>query len=269
MTKIDDQKHYFDDVQEVVSDEIRFKLKLGIGSDAFASLKYGKKVQELWDVGGVAATGAGVAASSAVAGTFFATGGWLSAIGLGASAVTPIGWVIAAGVVSGSAYYGVTRVMRRFSAGRVMEIPQFINTPIDILGANLVDLIGPLALRVAHIDGVLDPREMRVIETYFIKEWGISPDYIKPALKLIGENIDEKAIKAVARQIAHFVKTNPDCNFDHITKDVVGFLWEIARADDRLDDREELAIERIETIFQDEGRFSLSSLWPLGKKSTP
>ncbi len=262
MTEIETQQHYFDDVEEVVADELRFKFKLGIGSDAFASLKYGKKAQELWDVGGVAATGAGIAASTTVASTFFASGGWLSAIGLGAAAVTPVGWIIAAGAFSGGAYYGVTRVMRGYSANRVAEIPQFINTPIDVLGANLVDLIAPLALRIALIDGHLDPREIDVIEAYFVKEWGVSPEYIGPALKLIGENADEKAIKSIAKQIAKFVKTNPDCNFQHITKDIIAFLWEIAGADDRVDDREELAIEKIESIFSEEGRLSLGSIWP-------
>ncbi len=203
MSTHEKQVHYFDDVPEVVSDELRFKFKLGIGADAFTSLKYGKKVQELWDVGGVAATGAGLASSSIVAGTFFTgTGGWLASIGLGTvTAVTPVGWVIAAGAVSGVAYFGVTRVLRGYSSSRVAEIPQFINTPIDILGANLVDLVAPLAIRIAKIDGHYDPREAMVIQQYFVREWGINGDYVEAALKVIDENADDGTVKAIARQL--------------------------------------------------------------------
>ena len=101
----------FAGVDQVVAIPERFKLRLGIGEDAYASLRIKKTLQEFWDVGGMAATGAGVAASSTVASTFFAstaTGGIMGWLGLGVAAATPVGWVVAAAVASGGAYWGVT-----------------------------------------------------------------------------------------------------------------------------------------------------------------
>lgn len=256
------QRDRFAQVSSVVRDDIRFKLKLGIGSDAYTSMKYGKKLQELWDVGGVAATGAGVAASSTVAGTFFSTGGWLSAIGLGAAATTPVGWIIAAAATSGAAYYGVTRLFKNYAGERVMTIPTFINTPLDILGANLMDLIAPLAVKVARIDGDYDVRERAVIVNYFVEDWGISSDYAEAALLTIEENTSDQTLNDIVECLADFKVKNPDCNYDYICNGLLTFLQEIAEADHRIDEREEMAIERVEKILHSKGKLSFASLLP-------
>jgi hypothetical protein len=77
MTSLITQIESFDGVEAVVAESMRFKAKLGIGDDAYASIKVGKHFQELWDIGGVAATASGIASSSTVAGMFFSSGGWL------------------------------------------------------------------------------------------------------------------------------------------------------------------------------------------------
>src|SRR6056297_677446 len=122
---------WFHDVDDVVEDELRFKAKLGIGEDAYTSKRVTKSVFEAWDVAGVAATGAQVASSAFVAQKFFAAPGLLAAIGIG-TAATPIGWIIAASVVSGGAWLGITRYLKD-DGGKTTVIPEFINTPLDVL----------------------------------------------------------------------------------------------------------------------------------------
>lgn len=242
----------FDNIERVVADSLRFKQKLAIGGDAYASIRIAKSLQQIWDVSGVAATGAGVAASSTVAGTFFATGGWMSAIGLGAVATTPIGWVIGAAVASGGAYYGVTRLFKGYGASRVESIPKFINTPIDLLGASLMDLLGAFALKIATIDGDVDLRETKLILDYFVKEWGYDASYAETALKVIEENSEKNKIAEMAKTFADFAKSNPDCNFDAIRTELINLLTQIAEADGTLDEREELAIEKIARVLDGE-----------------
>lgn len=95
----------------VVQDPIKFKIKLGIGEEAYATLKLAKTLQTLWDLKAAAGTGAVAASSPIVATTFFGgSGGILSALGVTAAATTPVGWVIAAAVASGGAYYGAMKV---------------------------------------------------------------------------------------------------------------------------------------------------------------
>jgi len=250
----------FEDVEGVVEDDLRFKLRLGIGSDAYTSMKYGKRLQAVWDVGGFAATGAGVAASPAVAGTFFASSGWLSAIGLGAVATTPIGWVLAAAATSGAAYYGVTRLIQNHSDELVQTVPKFINTPLDILAMSLFDLIAPLAVKVAAFDGHFDAAEREAIESHFVEDWGLSKNYVRKALPIIEENISDMSLDAITNSLVDFKSKNPDCNYSHMSNGILKFLRDVVEADHVVDEREELALERIQRILKARGKFSFADL---------
>ncbi len=89
------QKDWFNNVESVVTEPLKFKAKLAIGEDAYTSLKLKNAALEAWDTIGVATTAATVAKSSVIASTFFAPSGFLAWLGIG-TAVTPIGWVILA-----------------------------------------------------------------------------------------------------------------------------------------------------------------------------
>lgn len=234
-------------VELVVVDTNKFKIKLGIGEDAYASLKTVKTLQTIWDVKEAAGAGAVAAASPAVATTFFGGGGGiLSALGFGAAAATPVGWIIAAAVVSGGAYYGAMRVASSYTSSRVETIPKFINTPIDLLGATIFDLMAGLALKVADFAGEVDDEERTAIIDYFFDEWGVSREFSEKAIPLIEQQVTGRTLKDLAKSLADFQIDNPDCNPNSMKQDIRKFLEEIAFADGEFDEREELAIETIE-----------------------
>lgn len=247
------QVHSFDNVNVVLANEERFKIKLGIGSDAFTSLRVGKLVGKLWGMGGAAGTGAGVAASNVVASSFFgASTSFWTTIGFGAASVsTPLPWIVGAAVVSSSAYYGVSRLFRSYAGSRVDEVPKFLNSGLDVLAASTLDLLGSLALKVAAIDGHIDDSERAVIEEHMIEEWGYHPDYTRHALDVLQQNIDKVRLAEVASSLAEFSRQNPDCNYHTIQTELRKILVEIAEADGYLDEREEMAIERIENALRE------------------
>ncbi len=257
---------WFDGVDDVVHDELRFKAKLGIGEEAYTSIRLKKALFEAWDIAGVAATGAQVASSAMVAKKFFAVPSLLSALGIGtATAATPIGWVVAASVVSGGAWFGITRYLKSDS-DRVKVIPAFINTPVDVLGLSLFDLMAPLAMKVAHVDGHIVEKEVAAINHYFVKRWGYSPDFTERGLGFIQQRVDEFHIKTTAATLAAFARDNPDCKAEAMLEDVSVFLREVMEADGRIDEREEMAIERVEKVFVEEMSFSLSrTVAPVGR----
>lgn len=249
----------FKDVERVIADTLRFKARLKIGDDAYRMLKTGKMLGDLWDVGGVAATGAAAAASPVVATTFFAsTGGLLGLLGLG-TAATPIGWVIAAAVASGGAYYGVIRLFRGQQGELVDKIPRFISTPIDLLGTQLFDLMGALALKVALIDGHFDDSERTVIVRHFIDDWGYDAKYVERALDVLEAQAAKTSVKALAQSLAAFQAANPDCNAEAMQTQLISFLRDIEAADGVLDEREALAIDAIEATFREQRRAFLSN----------
>ena len=254
--KNQDQTDWFQDIETIVSQPLNFKAKLAIGEEAYTALKLKNTVVQAWDVAGVATTAAVVAKSSVVASTFFAPTGFLAAIGIG-TAVTPIGWVIAAGVVTGGAWFGITRHLKKASASRVTVIPNFINTPLDVLALGLFDLLVPLALKVAATEGRVDESKRKRVFEYFVKEWGYDPAFVAAGLTYIESTLDELSVAELAQTLADFANENPDCNFRMMSQEILGFLRNIIDVDGKVEARDEQAIAHIESIFSSTNRFSL------------
>lgn len=239
--------HSFNGIERVVSDGNKFKLRLGIGEDAYQTLKMAKGLQAIWDVKGAASAGAVTAASPMVATTFFGGGGGLlSALGFGAAAATPVGWVIAAAVASGGAYYGVMSLAGRYKDSRIDTIPKFINSPIDLLGATLFDMIGGLGLKVAILSNDIDDAEREALIDYFVDVWGLDDAYVRNSIPIIEDQVRERNLKEMVKSLAEFQIDNPDCNPSAMKNDILELLTEIALADGEIDEREELALELIE-----------------------
>ena len=251
-----EQTSWFQDIESIISEPLNFKAKLAIGEDAYTSLKLKNAAFQAWEVAGVATTAAVVAKSSVVASTFFAPTGFLAAIGIG-SAATPVGWVIAAGVVTGGAWVGITRYLKKASANRVTVIPKFINTPLDVLALGLFDLLAPLALKVIVVDGNVDDAKRKLIQDYFVKEWGYDPDFVAEGINYIESRISEFSIKSLAQTLAEFTRDNRDCNFNMISQEILGFLSNIVAADGNVDQRQQKEIGKIAAIFNSAGKYSL------------
>ena len=246
----------FEHIESIVADPIRFKIKLAIGEDAYTSLRLKKSVTEAWDTLGAAGTAIGIAKSSAVATTFFAPTGVLGALGIG-TAVTPIGWVVAAAVITGGAWAGVSRYVGKKSKGKTTVIPEFINTPMDVLGLALFDLMAPLALKVAFVDGKIHETEKAYIKQYFVNEWGYDAHFIDEAILVTKDKLHHFSIKGLASSLAELQKSNPDCNFEEMSAEIIKFLFAIIEVDGRIDEKEELALEKIEAIFAETGKLKL------------
>lgn len=243
----------FSDVKAVIGEPLKFKVKLAIGEDAYGTLRMKNKLADFWEIFGGVGSGAAVAKSAVVATTFFAPHGLLGLIGLG-TAVTPVGWVVAAAVLSGGSVIGVRRFLSDAAKSRVSVIPKFINTPIDVLAVNLFDLIAPLALKIAIVDGVVTDDERKCIKDYFVNEWGYDPLFIDIGCKLIESKLDDISVKDIAEKLAEFSKASPDCNYSEMTRDLIEFLTGVMEADGKIDEREEFAIEKINEIFKEAGR---------------
>jgi len=261
-----EQQDWFEDIETIVSEPLNFKSKLAIGEDAYTSLKLKNAVFEAWEVAGVATTAVVVAKSSAIATTFFAPTGWLAAIGIG-TAATPVGWVIAAGVVTGGAWVGITRYLKKASANRLTVIPKFINTPLDVLALGLFDLLAPLALKLASVEGQVDDAGRKHIRGYFVNEWGYDPEFVGEGIKYTESNLGSFSIKALSQALARFASENPDCNFKVMSAEILGFLRNMAVTDGSIDKRMEMEIERIEAIFKSGNKFSLKKNLQIGWSS--
>jgi len=240
---------WFDNIDTIVTEPLNFKAKLAIGEEAYAALKLKNAAIQVWDVAGVATTAAVVAKSSAVASTFFAPTGFLALLGIGA-AVTPVGWVIAASVITGGTWMGISRYLKKSSDSRVTIIPKFINTPLDVLALSLFDLLAPLALKIATTEPTVDQTKQEIIHQYFVKEWGYNPEFTREGLKYTASKLNEISIDELAQTLAEFADKNTDCNFKMMSQEILGFLRNIISADQQTNTPEAIAVEKIEAIFK-------------------
>ena len=262
---ISQNDNWFSTIDVIIDDPLRFKKKLDIGEDAYATLRAIKYASEAFGFLGAVRGGAAIAQSTKVASILFAgsgSSGILSFFGVGA-AVTPIGWVVAAGVLTGGAWLGITRYLKSSQNKRVTVIPEFINTPLDVLALGLFDLLAPLALKVAVVDGEIHALEEKCITEYFIQEWGYDPQFVKEGIAFTKMSLDDFSIKKLALTLAEFKRSNADCNYKTMSKEIVIFLSEIMAADGKLDEREEVAIEKVSAIFRAGNKFSITRITKL------
>lgn len=246
----------FSEVQTVVRDPLRFKYKLDIGEDAYQSLRLKKYLLEAIDAGNGAVVGFGAAKTSLVASTFFAPSGFLGAIGVG-TAATPVGWAVAAGVVGAGLSFAIGKHLVRGSSSQVRSIPDCISTPMDVLAVGLFDLIGMLGVKLALVDGNFDPREKERLKTYFVDEWGYDESFVEVGLEQLEIEADAQSIREVAEHLANFKKQNRDCNYSTMAKEILLFLKDLSQVDGRVDEREELAIEKVEEIFSEGNKLNV------------
>jgi len=253
------------EASRVVADELRFKAKLAIGEQADASLRAVNRAREIWDVLGAAGTGAAVAKSSLVASTFFAPGGLLGAVGLG-TAATPIGWVAFAALASGGACYGLYRLLGNRRGERVIEIPRYLNTPLDQLGLAIFDLIAPLAVRMAAVDGQIERAELDHLQQHLVREWGLDEAFVNQALvRIIGE-ASAGDLARMARERSAFLHANPDCNHAAIAADVLQSLRQMLEAAGPITPDEAAALDEVAALLAQAPPGELAKAWALARQ---
>lgn len=221
-----------------------FKARLGVGADSSTSFRLIDNLQTIQNAIGGGVAGASIASSGVVATTFFSSGSLLSAIGVGA-AVTPVGWVVAAAIGTAGATYGVTRLLKKASSANGLSVPKFINTPLDLLGASLLDFILPLSIRVAEADGHVSEAELEEIYAHLIENWGYDPEYVSTALKIHINANSSHRLDELARSFNRFTAENPDCNIAAIRNELSKILHDVARADGEVTEIEEMVIDRV------------------------
>lgn len=232
-------------IDSPLSHPLCFKKELHIGAAAYRSLTIKKRVLTLVRPLGAAGVGASVASSSAVATTFFPAG-ILGALGL-ATAATPIGWVIGTAVFSGAAWTLVSRKLDELSTSRVVEIPKFINTPLDLLAVSIFDLICSLAVKLATVDGGFHERERIRIIRYFVDVWGYDERFVKSAIDMASES--DLDLDDIVKNLVEFTRSNPDCHAPAILQNVLAFLHEVAEASDGVRECERRALLKAEKAF--------------------
>lgn len=225
MSLNEDMKNFFDndEIKKIFDNEIKFKMKLNLKDSVYKYLLDAKNLEKF---SASLAAGLAVAASGYLAwlGTLGIGGKLLVLVGLGAN---PIGWWALAGVGGAALMYGGKTLIDKFDKEAHEKIPKFLNTPLDYLGQNLVNIILPGAIKISMVNGRISQEDEIVIIEQF-KNWGYSENYIKDEIKGIRSYIGELNIIDTKKKL------------QAICKEVDGLEYDILKA---------LVVETLENIF--------------------
>ena len=244
--------------EAILANELRFKEKLGLGEDAYNALKMANNLEKIVGVGGTASGGVLIASSSIVATTFFpAEAGLLAALGFGAVAVTPIGWVLAAGALTGGAYYGARILIDEMKRKRMTQIPKYINTPLDLIADQLLGLMLPLSIWIARADDQeVGGEERNSIGSHYSDEWGYGPAFVERAIERLtdksGAGASTRTARELAKSLSEYCVHNKDCNTGHIIEFLVGHLNELVEPEGnhKYRERKLQAVRELESVFE-------------------
>jgi hypothetical protein len=254
MSLADELDNFFEEESEVlVQEPLKFKAMLGIGERAYGLLRTREHMATFSEAIGVGTTASTVAASGAVAGTFFASSGFmagtLSAIGLGATAVTPIGWVIAAGVISGGAYAGVSHLLEKSKATGLVVVPKYINTPLDVIAAALIELMLPVSLKMAHSSNGMGSAERKSIEAYFTNSWGYSSGFVSRLVDEYQTQLECVSYERLAASLGAYCADSKDCDKEAIMSGFVAHLREVIAADGVIEAEEQEQLDLLTALL--------------------
>ena len=238
MYRYDEPKGVIAQPKGVIAHGMLFRARLGIGEEAYKFLKLPKNLSTFIHslLAGGAASGA--AASPVVAGALFPAtgiGSALAAIGIGAGAVTPIGWVIGAGLAAGGAYFGVRKFLSSKKPETVDVVPKYINTPLDLIGDELLHRLLPLGLKIASADGQITGEEVNAIVEHYEKDWGYSRDFVIYKIAGMKEHVESTPCEEFAQPLLDYCDMNKDCDRGTIVDSILEHLEEILEIDDKGD----------------------------------
>ena len=234
--------------EEIIADDLKFRHKLGVGEDAYGTLKLASRLSPVAaGAAGAAAASSPIVASAFFGGTAASVAGWM---GLGLAATTPVGWVIAAGVATGGAYMGMRKIRKKM----IEEVPRQTNAPLDVLATSVVGFLMPVAFRLALADGNVDDGERRKIKDYFVNEWGYSESFSDRKIGEFQNEPDLASLDELFSALEEFKKHDKDCNFDQIFRELLNFLDELANSDGEFHHGERATIDEVKTLL---GRYDL------------
>jgi len=134
------------------------------------------------------------------------------------------------------------RLLGNTRGERVIEIPKYLNTPLDTLGLAIFDLVAPLSLRLAAVDGEIEAVERDFLIRHLVDDWGMNRSFVEQAVAAIEPRLMEGSIESMAAEAAEFLHLNPDCKHQAIAKDLGVFLRAMLETGGPLSAAEEQAL---------------------------
>jgi len=229
------------DVKKIIVDPLKFKNQLKIGEDAYAFLSKANNLKSFFEI-----SSTGVAAGGLAAAGWYASLGTLGQIGLTLGMVsTPVGWIAAAGAGGAALTFGAKKLFKKSKEKTMDSIPKFINTPLDVIGINIIELLLPPAIKVALADNEFCQIEKKTIVDYFHKKWGYDCEFIKERIDYFNANANKIDIKKFKERTKELSKSSKEIKYNVIKDEIIKITQDVIESDGAVHENEELMLDYI------------------------
>ena len=238
--------------EKVLADDKKFKERISVSNASYAALSNKQNLDKLRDFFAGFGAGTSLAASKFAANFFFTKSifdGILVPLGIKA-VVTPVGWVVVAGFVTGSGFMGLMYLLGRDTTEEKINVPAFIETPLDAVALELLGRMMPLALYMANADGEIDERECRHIAEYFANEWGYNSFVAESYLQAAHEDLNKYSPADELSLLFDFCRNNPECSQRGVAGEVTRLLKGIMKADGKISRDERKTLQKFKKAFK-------------------
>lgn len=242
--------------QPIIDAPLQFKAKLNIGEEAYAYLNEAANFIEFSKiiVGGVGG------------GSVF-TLAWLATLGpiaklalLVGFTSTPVGWIAGAGALSAVLAYGLMQAKGKAKEATTITIPNYLNTPLDLLGQTVLSLILPATVKMALVNGRLCEKERKVLSDYLAQEWGFNRDFIANAITEQERLIADFDYEQYRQLLIASTCTDTEIKYDVIKEELLTILTEVMKADGNISPEEEKELEKLSNIIAEKGEAEAGSI---------
>lgn len=212
---------------DIIENELQFKRKLNIGDEAYSYLTNAKN---LHDFVGALVGGGAISAFSYLG--WMGSLGVVSQLGLAIGVVaTPIGLIALAGGVGAASAFAITKLRKQVDDSAYTKIPKFINTPLDVLAVNILEAIGPLAVKIALADGHFDQSEKKHIIKFLSSEWGYNKDFINAEINTFIERSFDYSYSTLREYLDDTFIENKEINVPNLKEHLIELAEEIVILD--------------------------------------
>lgn len=215
-------KDYFDKnkIETIFSNEQQFKLKLNLTDSTYQYLINVKNLEKF-----ASSLAVGLASAAAVYATWLASLGFIAKAGLLLGlASNPIGWMVLSGAGGAILMYGGKTLIDKFDKEAHDKTPKFLNTPLDFLGQQLMNIILPIAVKLSMQNNTIDSKlEEEIIKEF--KSWGYDESYLKGDLKAIKFMIDDLKIEKTKEKLQAICKEVEGLKYEHLKEIITESLY--------------------------------------------
>jgi len=241
----------FKNSKMILRNDLLFKNAMGFSEAQYTMLKKADLLPDLM-ASVVTGTLGGMAAQSAWLGALGLWGKVLFALSLSS---TPIGWIIGGAGLGAVLGLGMShigkKINRKIRKKTMIEIPKYINTPLDMIAFSWLSLVIAVAIKLGYADGKFSDEERKKLRDILIHKYGYDENFVNSAIIQTESRINEfsfSELKSNFNKILKMLDKDKEA-IQTVKKNLLNLMQDIIMADNIITDGEKAMLRQLRSAI--------------------